>query len=163
MSIRAVHLIFPLAMVLLLSATRSQAELTAWDQARVTAITKDLARATDGLEETFLKQPSPHEGGIQNEPYYRLGHLVRMLRSEAHGLAQSIHNGDGREQTVWIYEMLMSLVRSARNEAGRAFVAQDVGERAAAVRAVLNQLGPFYDPDFVTLAPNPHIESGATP
>lgn len=85
-----------------------------------------------------------------------------MLRSEAHGLAQSLQSGEGRQQTVWIYEILMSLVRSARDEAARASVAKDLGERAAAVRAVLNRLGPFYDPDFVTLPPHPHVEPGAT-
>jgi hypothetical protein len=30
------------------------------------------------------------------------------------------------------------------------------------VRAALNRLGPYYDPDFQTLAPDPNIERGAT-
>jgi hypothetical protein len=29
------------------------------------------------------------------------------------------------------------------------------------VRTVLNQLGPYYDPDFPPLAPHPNIEPGA--
>ena len=57
---------------------------------------------------------------------------------------------------------LMQLARSARDEAARVFVAHDVGDRAGAVRRVLNQLGPYYDPDFPTLAPHPNIEPGAT-
>jgi hypothetical protein len=84
-----------------------------------------------------------------------------MLRVEARVLVKSLAEGDGREQTVWLYHNLMSNGRSARYEARDAFVAEEVGERAAAVRAALNRLGPYYDPDFETLAPDPNIEPGA--
>jgi hypothetical protein len=52
----------------------------------------------------------------------------------------------------------MQLVRIARDDAAKTFNTQDVGKRAAAVRGVLNQLGPYYDPDFQALAPHPNIE-----
>jgi len=68
----------------------------------------------------------------------------------------------GHRDTVWIYEVLTSYARSARSEARTVFITKDVGERAAAVRRVLNQLGPYYDPDFQTLAPLPSSEPGAT-
>ena len=55
----------------------------------------------------------------------------------------------------------MQVTRSARDDAGKVFVSHDISERAAAVRGVLNQLGPYYDPDFPTLAPHPNIEPGA--
>ena len=69
---------------------------------------------------------------------------------------------EGRQQTLAIYQNLSQLARSARDDAGKDFIAHDVGERAAAVRRVLNQLGPYYDPDFPPLAPHPNIEPGAT-
>lgn len=157
-----VHLIFPLAMILVLSAPRSWAELAAWDQAKVAGFAKELETATDALYQTFLQQPPPNLGSMQSEPYYRLKQLVRMLHVHVDVFAKSLEEGERRDQTVWMYETLMSLARSARSEAGRVFVAKDVGERAAAVRGVLNRLGPFYDPDFQTLAPHPNIEPGAT-
>jgi hypothetical protein len=49
-------------------------------------------------------------------------------------------------------------VRIARDDAARSFNTEDVGQRAAAVRGVLNQLGPYYDPDFQALPPHPNIE-----
>lgn len=157
-----VHLIFPLAMILVLSAPRGSAELAAWDQAKVAGFAKELETATDALYQTFLEQPPPNLGSMQSESYYRLKQLVRMLHLHVDVFAKSLEEGEGRDQTVWMYETLMSLARSARSEAGRVFVAKDVGERAAAVRGVLNRLGPYYDPDFQTLAPHPNIEPGAT-
>jgi hypothetical protein len=81
---------------------------------------------------------------------------------EARELAASLEKGEGREQTLSIYDHLMQLVRIARDDAAKVFNTQDVAERAAAVRGVLNQLGPYYDPDFQVLAPHPNIEPSST-
>ena len=99
-------------------------------------------------------------GSVQSDSYHRLKQFVRMLHVESHQFADSLEKGEGREQTLTIYDNLMQLTRSARDDAGRVFVAHDVGDRAAAVRRVLNQLGPHYDPYFPTLAPHPNIEPG---
>mgnify|MGYP003456212032 CR=1 FL=1 len=158
-----VHPICLLAMILLLPAANARAELAAWDQAKVTGFAKDLVTATDALYDTFMQQPPPpNPGSTQSASYHRLKHRVWMLRGEGRVLVKSLEDGDAREQTELTYEMLMSHARSARSEASIVFVAKDVGERAAAVRGVLNQLGPYYDPDFRTLAPDPNIEAGAT-
>jgi len=156
------RLLGSLAIVGLFFAPTARGELAAWDQARVTALGKDLATATDSLLDTFVKQQPPGLGSMQSAAYYRLKQWVRLLPLEAHHLAESLGQGEGREQTLAIYENLMQLVRSAREDAAKAFVAHDVGDRAAAVRGVLNRLGPYYDPDFQTLAPLPNIEPGAT-
>jgi hypothetical protein len=157
-----VRVLRSLALVVLLLAPNAKGELDAWDQAKVNGFASNLATATDALDEAFSQQPPPKAGSTQSESYHRLKQRVRMLRVEARVLLTSLEDGDGREQTQWIYENLMSHARSARYEAGGTFVAQDVAERASAVRGVLNQLGPYYDPDFRTLAPDPKIEPGAT-
>lgn len=151
-----------LAIAAFLLAPSARAELAAWDQAKVTGLAKELEAATDALYQTFRQQPPPNVGSMHSQSYYRLKQLVRMLHGQVDVFATALREGDGRDQTVWMYETVMSLTRSARLEAGRVFVAKDVGERAAAVRGVLNQLGQYYDPDFQTLAPHPNIEPGAT-
>ena len=156
-----VHAICLLAMILLLPAAIARAELAAWDQARVTALGKELVQASNALYETFRKQPPPSVGSMQSTAYHRLKQFVRMLHVVSQEFADSLEKGEGREQTLTIYDNLMQLARSARDEAARVFVAHDVGDRAGAVRRVLNQLGPYYDPDFPTLAPHPNIEPGA--
>jgi len=160
-NLHLVRVLRSLALVMLLASSAS-AELAAWDQAKVTGLAKELATATDALHETFLQQPPPNLGSMQSHSYHRLKQFVRLLHSEARVLVRSLEAGEGREQTASMYETLMSLARSARDEAGRVFVTKDVGERAAAVRGVLNRIGPHYDPDFPTLAPHPNIEPGAT-
>jgi hypothetical protein len=159
---RVVHLIFPLAIMLILSAPGSRAELAVWDQDEVTALANELETATHALHDTLIKRPPPTVGSMQSQAYYRLKQEVRVLRVEARELAASLEKGEGREQTLPIYDHLMQLVRIARDDAAKTFNTQDVGERAAAVRGVLNRLGPYYDPDFPTLAPHPNIEPGAT-
>jgi hypothetical protein len=156
------RLLGSLAIAGLLFAPSARGELAAWDQAEVTRLAQELEAATHSLYDTFVKQPTPGLGSMQSQAYYRLKQMVRLLRIEAGELANSLGKGEGREQTLPLYENLMQLTRSARDDAGKVFVVQNVGERAAAVRGVLNRLGPFYDPEFPTLSPHPNIEPGAT-
>lgn len=159
---RIVHGFGSLAIAALVLAPVARGEVVAWDQGEVTRLAQELRTATDALYETFNKQPAPGLGSMQSQAYYRLKQMVRLLRIEARQFAESLGKGEGREQTLPSYENLMQLTRSARDEAAKVFVARDVGDRAAAVRGVLNRLGPYYDPDFPTLAPHPNIEPGAT-
>jgi hypothetical protein len=160
---RLVRLLRSLALAVLLLAPSARGELVAWDQTRLSRIANDLANATDALQGTFIQQSPPNSESMQSELYYQLKHLVWLLDVQADLLVKSLEEGDSREQTLWIYEILVSAARSARYEARRVFVAEDVGKRAAAVRGVLNELGPYYDPDFQTWAPDPKIEPASTP
>lgn len=159
---RLVRALRALALAVLFLAPSARGELQAWDQTRVTRIAKDLANATGALNQTFLEQSPPTPESMRSRSYYGLKHLVWILDVQADLLAKALEDGDGREQTLWIYTILVSDAQSARFEARGVFVAEDVGERAAAVRRVLNQLGPYYDPDFQTWAPDLKIEPPAT-
>jgi hypothetical protein len=147
--------------LLLVFAPHARAELVAWDQARVREISTELVTATDALYETFRKQAPPDIASMHANAHHELKQFVRLLRIEARELARSLEDGEGREPTLPLYRNLMQLARSARDHAARVFVTRDVGDRAAAVRRVLNELGPYYDPDFPPLVPHPNIESGA--
>lgn len=160
---RVVGVLCSTVLAVSLLAPSAGAELAAWNQARVTEIARELAKATEALQTAFDQQSAPAEGSSQRVPYFQLKNRVRMLRNEARVLLKSLEQGGSREQTAWMYEILISHARSARYEAPRVFVANEVGERAGAVRQVLNQLGPFYDPDFATLAPDPNIERSPSP
>jgi hypothetical protein len=154
--------LLPLLMIaVLLLAPSAKAELAAWDRAKVAGLAQELRTATDTLYEAFLQQPTPTLA-LQADAYHQLKQLVRMLHSQVSVLDKALEEGDGRDETVWIYETVMSLARSARLEAARASVAPEVSERVTAVRRALNQLGPYYDPDFQTLAPHPNLEPGET-
>jgi uncharacterized membrane protein YccC len=144
-----------LALGLLLAgvAPSAHAELQTWDAAKVGALAQQLRTATGDLYDTFYKQP--RVGVAQGKPYYRLQQDVRRLRSEAKQLAGALEQGAGQEETLPIYEDLMQAVRRARTDAAQVFTTQDVQQRATAVRQLLDQLAPYYDPDAVPLPPLP--------
>jgi hypothetical protein len=130
-----------------------RAELAAWDQAKVATLAKQLEEKSKTLYDTFYKQPPPSIGSGHSQDYRRLKQEVRRIKSEARELASALEKGDGREDTLPIYESLMEIVRSARDNARRVFTTQDVQSRAGELRQVLNQLSPYYDPDATPLQP----------
>lgn len=132
-------------------AGSAHAELQKWDAAQVGALAAQLRTATRDLYDTFYKQPKVGAG--QSRPYYRLKQDVRHLRSEAKALAGALEQGAGQAETLPIYEDLMQVVRRAREDAQHVFTTRDVEQKASAVRALLNQLSPYYDPGAVPLPP----------
>ena len=142
-----------LALGLLLAgvAISAHAELQKWDAAKVGALAAQLQTATRDLYDTFYKQPKVGAGQAQD--YYRLKQDVRHLRNEAKALAGALEKGAGQAETLPIYEDLMQVVRRARQDAQHVFTTRDVQDKASAVRALLNQLSPYYDPDAVPLQP----------
>ena len=131
----------------------AHAELTPWDQAKVTGLAQQLEDSAKSLYDTFYKQPVPGVGSGQAQDYRRLKQEVRRVRSEASELANALAKGEGREDTLPIYENLMTKVRDARELAARVFTTQDVQQRAADTRKLLNQISPYYDPDAQPLQP----------
>ena len=134
-------------------AAPARAELAAWDQAKVTAIAKQLADASTNLYSTFYKQGPPQLASGQGSDYRALKQKVRRIQSEAKELADELGKGGGREDTLDIYDNLMELVRDARDDARRVFSTKDVQDAASKVRQLLNQISPYYDPDAVPLQP----------
>jgi hypothetical protein len=129
------------------AAVPAASELAPWDQARATALAQELVRASDALYDTFYKQPQPPLAGRSRRDYFRLKQDLRRIENEARGLAADLERGEGMEETLAAYEDLMITVRWAAERARSVFTTQDVEQRAAAVRALLDQLAPFYHPD----------------
>lgn len=134
-------------------AAPAYAELTPWDQAKVAAIGKQLNQAANDLYSTFYKQPPPGAVSGQANDYRKLKQTMRRIQSEARELDGALAKGQGREDTVDIYESLMEFVRSARDDVRRIFTTKDLQDRATAMRQLLNQIAPYYDPDAQPLQP----------
>lgn len=140
-------------LVMALSGAPARADVAAWDQAKVTQISKQLVSATQDLYDTFYKQIPPTSGSGQNREFYRLKQVIRVMKTEARELASHLEKGVGHDETLPSYESLMENVRTARELGARVFTTEDLKQKATAVRGLLNQLGPYYDPDFQTLQP----------
>jgi hypothetical protein len=143
-----------LALVFAVSlAAPAGAELAAWDQAKVAALGKQLNQAANDLYSTFYKQGPPQLGSGQADDYRNLKQTIRRIQSEAREFDAALAKGDGHDDTKDIYENLMELVRDAREDARRVFTTKDVLDRASAMRQLLNQVSPYYDPDAQPLQP----------
>ena len=70
---------------------------------------------------------------------------VRRMRNETRRLADLIEAGSGHDETVPIFEQLGVQVRDAREIGSRMFITTDLQARFAAARAVLDELGKYYD------------------
>jgi gas vesicle protein len=134
-------------------AAPAGAELAAWDQAKVAALGKQLNQAANDLYSTFYKQGPPQLGSGQANDYRSLKQTMRRIQSEARELDAALAKGNGRDDTKDIYESLMELVRDAREDVQRVFTTKDVQDRATAMRQLLNQIAPYYDPDAQPLQP----------
>lgn len=141
------------AVSLSLVAGGALAALTPWDQAKVTGLARQLEKAAGDLYDTFYKQPVPTAGSGQTRAYQRLKQKIRGIRTEANQLAGDLEKGEGMEATLPAYEDLMEMVRSARDDARKVFTTKSVEEKATVVREQLNQLGPYYDPNYESLKP----------
>ena len=154
MAVRRPSLAITLVLAAALPLAAAHAELAKWDQAKVSALSKQLVEATKALQDTFATRPPPTLGSNDSRDYYRLKQVVRRIRQEAGSLDSDIRAGGGMEATQNSYESLMTNVRDAREIAGRIFATQDIKDRATAVRTVLNQIAPYYDPGAVPLEPS---------
>jgi hypothetical protein len=142
-----------LAVSLLSLAASARAELTPWDQAEVTELAKQLEPATSALSDALRQQPPPTAGSPQRAPFFELQQEVRFLRREARTMSRALERGADREETLPGWESMMQTVRSATEIARRTFSGAQVQTRADAAREILNQLAPYYDPDFTPLEP----------
>jgi hypothetical protein len=138
---------------LFLLAPAAGAELAAWDAEKVKGIAQQLVPATQALYDTFYKQVPPMGGSGQTRDYSRLKLVIRHLKSEARELSGALDKGEGLDETHPIYESLMQDVRDAQEIGARIFATEDLKQKAAVARGLLNQLGPYYDPNFQTLQP----------
>jgi hypothetical protein len=139
--------------ILIVCAGLASAELEAWDAAKVKDLAKQLVPATQTLYDTFYKQVPPLAGSGQTRDYARLKLVIRHLKSEAKELSGSLDKGEGYDETLPIYESLMEDVRDAQEIGARIFATEDLKQKAAAARGLLNELGPYYDAEFKTLQP----------
>ena len=139
--------------LLLALAPGARAELTPWDQAKVTALAKELAAATAELSRSFRRQPPPQLGSPQRAPFFRLDQEVRHLRRESSSLARMLERGADRDQAQGSYESLMETVRRARENARRILTVAEIAERSDAALAILNQLRPYFEADAQPLEP----------
>jgi hypothetical protein len=116
----------------------------AWDQAKVTAIAKQLAEATGTLYDAVKKVPPPAMGA-QRKSFYNATQSLRRLGSETRSLAAQLENGEGKDETLPTYKHIQMIRRDAAEEGRSAgVIPDDVLAKVDKARDLLLQLSGYY-------------------
>jgi hypothetical protein len=128
-----------------ITAGGASAELANWQQERVTKYASELVVATEDLRRAL------DSVGIQNfaqqNAMYQVKDTVKMLHSASTGLAESLKNGKGRDETMPRYKRVESLRRDAEEEGRSADIPDSVFEKVFSVGSALIKLAPYYEED----------------
>ena len=132
------------AVVLALTFSVSSGAATAWDQAKVTDLARQVAKATVELREIVEKNPDKPPGGARKAQYSAREDL-RLLVSATKRLAKRLEAGAGRDETEGLYKRAAVLRRDAEEEAQRAGMLANTKAQAEKTLALLDQLGAYYE------------------
>ena len=155
MSIRRKHSLVTLAAVAAFalgsSAARAAdpapAPTTAWDQAAVTSLAGQLAKACVELYDEYYKTPGSSGGQIgtgQAEDAYKLKHKLRRLEEQSQDLAGALAAGKGRAETLPAMEDLGELARDVRVLLSHMYVQSPLQARIDTAHDLWLKLMPFY-------------------
>jgi len=133
-----------LSVVLLAALSASAEPAVAWDQAKVSELASELATATKELDRA-MRSGSTGERDTSRRDFYRLKETVRRIRDESSRLAALLEKGGGHDETLPVVEQLGVQVRDAREVLKRMFTTKSLMDRITPIRAVLDELAPYYD------------------
>jgi hypothetical protein len=147
------------ALVVAANASRAADESAApskpWDQAAVTALAGQLAKACNDLYDEYYKMPGASGGAVgtgQSKPSYRLKQVLRKIEDQTQQLAGALAAGKGRDETTYQVEDIGMLARDARVQLQRMFVQSPLQTRIDTARGIWRQMLPYYG---ITPPPEP--------
>jgi hypothetical protein len=143
--VRSISIVF-FATALALAATSARAELAAWDQARVTEIAKQLAKAADGWEQAVREQGGDTVGSGDAQEEFSIANGARMLREQATALSGHLDKGDGYDKTHNLYRDLKEIADDTEVAAQRSALDEPTMDAWAKVADAMRQIAPYYDP-----------------
>lgn len=130
---------------LVLVATHARAELTAWDQEKVTATAAELVEATNNLRGALRRQPPPTLGQPGRASFHRIRDELSAIESTARRLHSALSEGGTREETFPTYRRLIRSVRAAAEDLRRISLGEPAAGKLEAAASVLRRLRPYYE------------------
>lgn len=136
-----------------------------WDQARMTELSIDLAKAMSEVRQAFRREPSfrdpnnPNRRASQN-----MEQTLRLLETSTRQLRNRIRSGDGFDETLGIARKIGSLLNDADVEGRKIMTSVWLDQRIKPAQQLINEIAPYYgrdplfDPDTmqrIDRAPNP--------
>lgn len=116
------------------------AELAKWDQARVTEIAQELAKACDAWWTALRDQPD------DEMDEFGLAEKAQGLREQSRSLASHLAKGKGHDETRNLYRSLKEMADDTEVQAQRAMLDEPTLDAWAKVADPLRRIAPYYDP-----------------
>jgi hypothetical protein len=130
------------AIALLVAAQASA--VTAWDQAKVAAIAKELEQSVDGLRNALRDSPQWTTPAAPRAVLYQIRDNLRWMESEAISLHAMLAKGEGQEATLNSYRRIQQLRRETQDLAQRAQTTAFIQPALDKAKAALDQLAAYY-------------------
>ena len=141
---RTSALLLPVA-AFVLAASLASAELTAWDQEKVTAIAAELVEVTRDLRGALRRQPPPTLGQPGRASFHRLRDELSAIETAAGRLHRALSEGATRDETLPTYRRIIRSVRNAAENARRISIGEPAAGKIKTAGDVLRRLRPYYE------------------
>lgn len=116
----------------------------AWDQAAVTAIASDLAKASAKLYTAFYEQPGPLNDMGDDFDQDRIHNKLIIIEQQTQGLAGALKAGKGRKETTGEFEDIGELWRDLVVLLQRSFQTAPVLAQVQSAQQLWQKLVPYY-------------------
>ena len=123
----------------------AHSELTAWDQAAVTAAAGELSTAAQELRDALRTQSPPTVGQPGRRAFFRLRDEMQALVSASGRLHRALEGGAGQEETFPTYQRLLSTARRAERETRSIGLGEPVTSKIAAAADAIRRIRPYYE------------------
>jgi hypothetical protein len=136
-----------LLMTALLGASGARADVSKWDQAKVTAAAEELAQATVALRAGLRAKPPATLGQPGRRAFFSLREEVQSLVSTSRRLHQALADGGEMEETYPTFRRIVRAARRGARELRRLDLGEDTRARVEAVADGIRTLRPYYEPE----------------
>jgi hypothetical protein len=126
------------------AAIPAAADLAKWDQARVTQIAQDLAKASDAWWEAMRRQPGMAGDAMDVNS---IGGKARVLQEMSASLADQLKQGKDRAKTLDQYKSMKEIVDDTEMRAQQAALDEPTMDAWAKVADAMRRIAPYYDPN----------------
>lgn len=126
-------------------AAAATGERKPWDQARMTELSIDLAKAMSAVRTAFRQEPgfrdpsSPNRRATQN-----MEKTLRALETSTRQLRNRLQAGDGFDQTQGIARKIGSLLNDADVEGRKIMTSVWLDEKIKPAQQLINEIAPYY-------------------
>jgi hypothetical protein len=135
------------AVIAAFAGSPASAQPATWDQAKVTAIAKQLATASDAWWQALRDEGDDQDfvGSGDSQTYDSMTRESRTLNEAAQGLAGNLAGGKTRADTLDMYKSIKEVVDDMKVDQTLTFLEDSTIAAWKNFVTIFKQLAPYYD------------------